>query len=41
MVAWVVFAANAAFYAFGLATGVPTAEEQAIPAAVGGLATVL
>jgi hypothetical protein len=41
VVAWVVFAAHAAFYAFGLALEVPTAEEQAIPAAIGGLATVL
>jgi hypothetical protein len=41
VVAWVAFAAHAAFYILGLAMGVPTAEEQAIPAAIGGLATVL
>jgi len=41
VVAWVAFAAHAVFYAFGLAAGVPTAAEQAIPAAIGGLATVL
>ena len=41
VVAWIAFAAHAAFYILGLAMGVPTAEEQAVSAGIGGFTTVL